>query len=301
MSWLLFLDESGHDHQTTPYEVRGGIALHARKLWPFVQAMKQMEQSSFGDFIHRYRSELKGHRLLNKKRWKWAAQDAPLDDVARRKHCLSFLNKGVQGRRPTRVEFTAYGQACLMFARGLFPLLESYEAKLYASAIPCDVTRPATYEAKEYLRKDHVFLFERYFYQLERNQEHGLLVLDESDKQDDRRFVRRVESYFTKTQTGRQRTAWIVPAPLFVSSDMAYPVQAADIAIYCVNWGFRLRSQGMGALTRQEIEDEFSPWLRRLQFEGDGYRDGRVYHMYGITYVENPYGRGRIGLADESD
>ena len=29
MSWLLFLDESGHDHKSMPYEVRGGIALHA--------------------------------------------------------------------------------------------------------------------------------------------------------------------------------------------------------------------------------------------------------------------------------
>ncbi len=28
MSWLLFLDESGHDHRQLPYEVRGGIALH---------------------------------------------------------------------------------------------------------------------------------------------------------------------------------------------------------------------------------------------------------------------------------
>jgi hypothetical protein len=28
MSWLLFLDESGHDHKNTPYEVRGGFAIH---------------------------------------------------------------------------------------------------------------------------------------------------------------------------------------------------------------------------------------------------------------------------------
>jgi len=29
MAWLLFLDESGHDHKQMPYEVRGGVALHA--------------------------------------------------------------------------------------------------------------------------------------------------------------------------------------------------------------------------------------------------------------------------------
>jgi hypothetical protein len=39
MSWLLFLDESGHDHKQMPYEVRGGVALHARELWPFVRAV----------------------------------------------------------------------------------------------------------------------------------------------------------------------------------------------------------------------------------------------------------------------
>ena len=33
MSWLLFMDESGHDHKNTPLEVRGGIALHAKDIW----------------------------------------------------------------------------------------------------------------------------------------------------------------------------------------------------------------------------------------------------------------------------
>lgn len=42
MSWLLFLDEFGHDHRTSPYEVRGGIALQAEKLWPFVQHLQLM-------------------------------------------------------------------------------------------------------------------------------------------------------------------------------------------------------------------------------------------------------------------
>lgn len=53
MSYLLCLDESGHDHKNAPYEVRGGIALHARKLCPFVQAMKKLEQSCYGDALHK--------------------------------------------------------------------------------------------------------------------------------------------------------------------------------------------------------------------------------------------------------
>src|SRR5271165_4125327 len=90
---------------------------------------------------------------------------------------------------------------------------------------------------------------------------HGLLVVDEVDETADRQFVRRLEAYFTKTSTGRYRTQWIVPSPFFVASDMIYPMQAADLCIYCVNWGFRLPSQGMTSVTRPEIADEFGPWL----------------------------------------
>jgi hypothetical protein len=134
-----------------------------------------------------------------------------------------------------------------------------------------------------------VFLLERYFYFLEREQQHGLLVMDEVDKAEDRRFVRRLESYFRKTQTGRYRSAWIVPAPFFVSSDMAYPVQAADLAIYCINWGFRLPSRDMNEPVRSEITEGFGPWLHRLQFRGQGQRDGTVYDTYGIVFVPDPY------------
>jgi len=59
VSWLLFLDESGHDHKQMPYEVRGGIALRDGKLWPFVQAMRRLERDSFGAELHQYRKELK--------------------------------------------------------------------------------------------------------------------------------------------------------------------------------------------------------------------------------------------------
>ncbi len=101
-----------------------------------------------------------------------------------------------------------------------------------------------------------MFLLERYFYFLEQEKQHGLLVTDEVDKTEDRRFVRRLERYFRKTTTGRYRSTWIVPAPFFVSSDLTYPVQAADLAIYCVNWGFRLPTRGMDAPSRPEIADD---------------------------------------------
>lgn len=174
-------------------------------------------------------------------------------------------------------------------AQGIFELLRNHKAKLFAVAIPKEVTKPETFEAEEFLRKDQVFLLERFFYFLEAEREHGLLVMDEVDKTEDRRFVRRLESYFTNTQTGKYRSAWIVPTPFFVSSDMTYPVQAADLAIYCVNWGFRLPSRGMDAMAREEIAEKFGPWLSQLQFRGQGYREGNVYQQYGIVFVPDPY------------
>lgn len=289
MSYLLFLDESGHDHRTMPYEVRGGVALHASKLWPFVQEMQRLELASFGTALHQFRTELKGCKLLDKDRFKWAAQSAPMPDEERRKHCRGFLTKGLEKKSPIRMEFTAYGQASLEMATGMFELLRQHEAHLFAVAIPRGVIRPDTFEAEEYLRKDQVFLLERFFYFLEQEKQHGLLVMDEVEKAEDRRFVRRLEAYFRKTRTGRYRSAWIVPAPFFVSSDMTYPVQAADLAIYCVNWGFRLPTRGMDAPVRPEIADDYGRWLAQLQFRGEGYHDGAVYDSYGIVFVPDPY------------
>ena len=288
MSWLLFMVESRHDHRQMPYEVRGGVALHAGQLWPFVQNWQRLELSAFGTRLGQFQKELKGAKLLDKDRFKWALQDGPMPDESRQKYCRAFLTKGLERRPPSREEFTAYGQACLEMARGIFELLRGHAAVLFAAAIPRNVTRPETFEASEFLRKDHVFLLERYFYFLEGKKEHGLLIMDEVEKEADKRFVRRMHNYFQKTQAGRYRTSWIVPTPFFVASEMTIPVQAADLCIYCVNLGFRLPGAGMNAETRQGIE-EFAPWLKNLQFTGQGYRDGQVFDTFGIVFVPDPY------------
>jgi hypothetical protein len=292
MSWLLFLDESGHDHKTCPYEVRGGIALHASKLWPFVQHVQAAELAAFGTSLRDYRKELKGARLLDKDRFRWARQDDWMPSATRRKHSRGFLTKGLEKRAPTRDEFSAYGQASIEMARSVFAALCGFDARLFASIIPCDVTKAGAADA-EYLRKDHVFLLERYFYFLEGQRAHGLLVLDAVNKTTDEQLVRQIERYFTKTHTGRRRTTWIVPVPMFVASDLTIPVQAADLAIYCVNWGFRLPGHGMNRPVREEIASDFGPWVNQLQYRGQAYREGRVFDSYGIVYVPNPYGDGR--------
>ena len=96
---------------------------------------------------------------------------------------------------------------------------------------------------------------------------------------------------------GRYRSAWIVPAPFFVSSDMTYPVQAADLAIYCVNWGFRLPTRGMDAPVRLEIADNYGRWLGQLQFRGEAHRDGTVYEGWWVRWVDTSQAVERVRSA----
>ena len=290
MAWLLFLDESGHDHKQMPYEVRGGVAIQDGQLWPFTRGVQQLERVAFGCGLHEFRKELKGSTLLDKKRFRFAHQAKLMETSERQKHCRTFLTKGLQKLSPTSTEFCAYGQACLEMARGMFQLLGDHKAVLFASAIPRGSGR-LTRSSTEYLRKDHVFLLERFFYFLERENQNGLLIMDETEKSQDRKFVRQMDAYFTKTSTGRYRTQRIVPTPFFVSSDMAYPIQAADLCIYCVNWGFRLPT-GMSEPVRDEMRAEFEQWLFRLQYHGEGVRDGQSFESWGICYVPNPCGSG---------
>lgn len=286
MAWLLFVDESGHDHRSMPYEVRGGVALHASRVWPFVQAMEQLEIMTFGVALRDYKVELKGSRLLGSKRFRHARQGPPMPLPERTALCRSFLRKG---KSQTRKEFTAYGQACIDMATGVFKLLRDHQAKLLAAAIPRDCAKPETDEAEAFLRKDQVFLLERYYYLLDQSDEHGLIITDRVERNVDQQFVGRLQRYFRRTDVGRQRARCIVPTPFFVPSDMTYPVQAADIAIYCVNWGFRLPSRGMDAAVREEIAGTFGPWLRGLQYRGRGHRGGDEYDSFGIVYVPDPY------------
>lgn len=289
MSWLLFLDESGHDHRNMPFEVRGGVALSSTKLWSFIQNWRRLEEHCFGTTLSAYGKEAKGEKLLDRDRLKWAAQGERLEDGERRRLARAFLERGRDRLPQTRDTFTAYGQASLEMARGVFDLLSGHDAKLFASLIPRGTKPPQGFTHEDYLRKDQVFLFERFYYFLENAKAHGLLVMDESDKTLDRRLVKRLEAYFEKTATGRNRAAWIVPSPFFVASDMSYAVQAADICLYCINWGYRLPAWDPAHEIRQEIADEFAPKVGRLQWMGMGTRDGKTFKSNGIVLVPDPY------------
>ena len=104
MSYLLFVDESGHDHKIAPYEVTGGVALHVSQLWQLVQQMQRLELEAFGVRLAEYRIELKGSKLLARNRFKWATQAERMDDEARRRHCRLFLTKGLEHKPEAKTE-----------------------------------------------------------------------------------------------------------------------------------------------------------------------------------------------------
>lgn len=289
MAWLLFMDESGHDHKEAPYEIRGGFALADTHLWPFVQDLIRLELECFGAKLADYKSEFKGVKLLKRERFDHAAQMEEIEDVKRRHLCRALLQAGLEKRPPTREQLTAYGQASLRMTEGIFELLERHRAKVFASAIPRGTANPPPgMETPDILRKDHIFLLERFFYFLEREREMGLLVMDEVEKQEDRRFVKRLHDYFVKTANGRERSRWIVPSPFFVSSDMALPVQVADVLIYALNWGYRHPAE-MTAPSRPEIEQRFGSRIENLKWKGEGYDGVRTFRSFGIVCVPDLY------------
>lgn len=283
MSYLLFMDESGTDHKKCPYEVRGGVAIHSRDLWYFIKRVAYWENQCYGTHLHFYKSELKGDKLLSKRRIKFSQQEDMLDDEARRKLCRSFLEKGkAKDPNVSRLEMTAYGQAGVLFIKGLLYNLKLVDASLFAAIIPRNPPEARYPSADHFLRKDHVFLFERFSRFLEEKQEDGVVVMDEVDKTGDRRFVHKMTQYFTKTEKGKERAKFIVPSPLFVSSDMAYPIQAADICIYCINHVYRFGS--MKADVREELSG-FIPGLRCLTKQ---FPQKWGPPMYSVVYVPDP-------------
>ncbi|MFG0298250.1 MAG: DUF3800 domain-containing protein [Phycisphaerales bacterium JB047] len=288
MTWLLFMDESGHDHRSMPYEVRGGIAIHAAKLWAFTRHIQQLERRYFGATRHDLGTEIKGDKLLKRSRFKYANHDQPLRFRDRRSLTLGFLKSTAQNKPPRRGELRAYCETCLAFAHAILESLELFNICVFGSFIPSDKPPKGIPAPEDYLRKDHVFLLERFFYFLEAHNETGLLVMDGTEKTQDRRFVKGLERYFLLTSTGKQRAERIAPVPFFVESDMGYGVQVADLCIYCLNNAYRVPGIALDGVVRDELVPyvaKLRPHIDRRQVEVNG----QTHHLHSVIYVPDPY------------
>lgn len=139
--------------------------------------------------------------------------------------------------------------------------------KLFAIAIPRGIQKQPGYASEDYLRKDMVFLFERYAKFLEKQSTNGLLLLDRVEQVFDSKFTKQVYNYFLQTDNGRKRSRYIVPEPLFVDSVNSYFIELADMCIYLLNWGYR-KNCFQNEERREELITRFELLL-----------DGMVYYF----------------------
>ena len=288
MSYLLFMDESGHDHKNMNYEVRGGVSIATINVFNFLKDIQCSEEKIFGCKLSEFKTELKGSKLLEKERFKWAAQGPKMSDQDRQKGCRRFLTACLEKKTPTRQDFTAFGQASLEMADTILGLLVKYKAKVFACMVEKGIQKPKNFEFDDYLRKDHISLMESFSNFLEKQREDGLLIMDQCEKEYDKKFKRQLSNYFSKTISGQQRANWIVPEPLFIESDINYLIQVADVCIYIINTGYRL-GRGMTAPARTEIQQRYERKIHRLQYSFFKTVNGKKTKVESIKLHKNPY------------
>lgn len=293
---LLFIDESGHDESGTPCEVLAGVSVAEDNLWNLVRAIRSAERTYFGGYLRDLLSEeTKARKLLKTKRFRIASRPVVIPGEELPGLANALLRKGKQARvsgQPhageTEKELVAYSRTVLGFVHEVLDITASFSVQVFASVVDPKAPRPPA----DKLRKDYVYLFERYFYFLETlpPRERGLIVFDELDKAKSHLLVQQMAQYFLGTDTGRYRSSRIVPEPFFVHSELTTGVFLADLAAYILGWGWRL--QKMQQPCRQELRP-YASKLHQMQFHGDkprATRDG-VWQLHGIVYLDDLRGQ----------
>ena len=295
---LFFLDESGSAKGGPPYYVLGGVAVDERQLWPYVQAIRQLELATFGMRLRDLASplpgasrELKGRQLLQRDKFRFAGQGPPLGVAERRDLARSFLHKGLSREAPRRDEFRAYGQAVLDFVAQALATAATFGVKVFASIVEPKAPRQTD---QQMLRRDHAFLFQRFYQYLEEtaSDSHGLLVFDELERSQCLGVIRRMEGYFLRTKTGRMLSKRIIPEPFFVHSDLTTAVQMADVVCYVLNWTYRYGR--MSAPIRAEL-NPYLDLIMPLVYKRPPSEQSSGYPVYSVFYVDDLRPRGERG------
>ena len=289
---LLFIDESGHDHHDMPCEVLAGVAISEENLWNLVRAIRAAEKDHFGDYLRKLRTtETKAKKLLKRKRFKSAQRDVIIAPEELTPLAHAALLKGVAASdaggttsNATQRELVAYSRQVLAFVHETLDIAARHSAQLFAMVVDCEAPRPAP----GHLRKDYVYLFERYFYFLETlpPRERGLIVFDELEKSQSHVLIGQMAAYFLGTSTGRYRSSRVVPEPFFVHSDLTTGVFLADLAAYILGWAWRPRSVNHPA--REELIP-YADKLHDLQFRGQRPNPAGegVLDIWGLKYLND--------------
>lgn len=303
---LLFIDESGHNESGTPCEVLAGVAIAEDSLWNLVKAVRAAERSYFGDYLRNLLTEeTKARKLLKTKRFKTAARPCELSpeesvDLA---HSLLIKGKvahaqGSDSAGETYRELVAYSRQVLAFVHEVLDIAAGFSVQVFASVMDPKCPRPEP----AHLRKDYVYLFERYFYFLETlaPRERGLVVFDELDKAQSHILVQQMAAYFLGTRTGRYRSSRVIPEPFFVHSDLTTGVFLADLTAYILGWGWRLSRMP------QPFREELRPYATKLhdmqyhgskpKLEGTG-----GWPLHGIWFIDDLRSQADRDSGAESD
>lgn len=277
LSWALFIDESGQDRRESPYEVLAGIAIEDRVLWKLIRDLSEAQEKIFGmRLFEAYGSEAKAQKLLKKKVFNHAAQMPAFSLEDRAALSRELLEDGTA---VSRDRLTALAQAKIAYVATALDLARRAGATAFASIVPRTAQRPKS----GLLRKDYIYLFERFYYFLnsQPTDPMGYLVFDELDKSASHVLLNQVAQYFVRTQKGRTRSRLIIPEPFFVHSDLTTMVQVADLIAYILSWGVRLT--GMTEPKRDEL-DRLSAKVMSLRFTQ---HTPRGYTNYGFKIIND--------------
>lgn len=248
MAYLLFIDESGQDHQESPYEVLAGAAIHDSQLWDLVCDVQDAEEQIFGRPISARPHELKARELLKRKTFRLARQLAAIPTADRARLSAELL---ADPENPTKERLAAHAQAKIAFADKILELCGTHGVRFFASiVVPHAPRQPPTG-----LRKDYGYLFERFFYWVDEQPGHerGLVVFDELERSQSHVLISQMGKYFRSTATGMQRSGRIVPEPFFVHSDLTTGIRIADLVAYLLAWNVRVAA--MDAPVRAELNE----------------------------------------------
>ena len=235
MAFLLFVDESGQDHGASPYEVLAGIAVHDTQLWNLIRALNDAEKQYFGSRVTLGSRELKASKLLKRKTFRLAGQKAAIEDSLRLPLAEAAL---LAGDRVSGDQLTALAQAKIAYCSRALDLCAEHNVRVFASIVKQHAPRPTG----DMLRKDYAYMFERFFYFVDQQQEaeRGLVVFDELERSRAHVLSEQMSAYFAGTATGRRRAGRIIPEPFFVHSDLTTGVQMADMIAYLISWNVRV-------------------------------------------------------------
>ena len=288
MAWFLFIDESGHDRVSSPYEVLAGVAIQDRALRELIARLHDAEVAAFGRRYSDGTRELKGSVLLKKKVFRHRELTAELDPADVAALARAALDDGARADAPM---LKALALAKLDYVASVFDTCARFDCRAFASIVETD----AHPTAGGGLRKDYAYLFERFFYFLEDNaaEEQGVVVFDELEKSKSHLLIDQMHRYFAHTAVGRHRAGRIIPEPFFVHSDLTTGVQIADLVAYVISWGFRMPRMTKPA--RAELTP-FANRIARLRYravrERRGNPDFEIWSFAHITDLRTQAERG---------